>query len=155
DLHDAVPLGDGELVDRDAVRHRVDSGVVDEDVEPAEVADDFGEDGVDLRGVADVEGQRPGARGAGGGLSRAWGVDVGVEDAGAVGGEGVGDGLADAAGGAGHQRHLMGEVDFHYRLLRHCSLAAAYPRCANQSDSTCKPVQKTATRIKKTLPRPR
>src|SRR5205823_13952861 len=107
DLDDAVPLRDRELVDGDAVRQGVDAGVVHQDVQPAPGAGHLGEDGVDLRGVTDVEGQRPAAGGAGGGGRGAGHVDVGVDDAGAVGGEGVGDGLADAAGGAGDEGDLI------------------------------------------------
>ena len=51
DGQDAVPFVARKLVDGHAVGQRVDAGVVDEDVEPAELGDDLVDDGVDLVGA--------------------------------------------------------------------------------------------------------
>ena len=69
---DALPFLRGELIDVDAVRHGVDAGVVDEDVEPAMPREDLAHRGLDLRFIGDVHAQRDGAgrrfRAAGGPL---------------------------------------------------------------------------------------
>src|SRR3954453_4839708 len=95
DIDDAVPFLGRELFQRDPVRHRVDAGVVDQDVDVAE-AREHGFDGVlDGRFVADVEAEADGAGEFGGGGFGALGGHVVYDDGGAVAGEGAGDGAAD------------------------------------------------------------
>ena len=92
------------IVDRDA---HGDTGIVDDDVEPAEMLGDFVHDRSDVVTVGDIE--RPGFGGltfcrdvAGNGLRRL-GADVGDRDLGAFGGEHPRGGAAHAAGGAGDE----------------------------------------------------
>jgi len=90
------------IVDGDA--HR-DAGIVDHDIEPAEMRRDVADDGCDGVAVGDVE--RPGSCGAafggnfGGDGLGCLGVDVGDGDVGALGGEHQRGGASHAAGGAG------------------------------------------------------
>ena len=86
-------------------------GVVDDEVDAAEGEQrgvDRGPHGV---GVGDVDGDADGDVGAaelGGRRGGLVDVEVGDDDARAVGGEPGGDGLADAAGGAGDERDAAG-----------------------------------------------
>ena len=106
--HHRNTLGPGFLiavvVDRDA--HR-DAGIVDDDIEPAEMRGDGADDGVDVVAVGDIE--RPGFCAAAAGRDlvrnglRAIGGIVGDGDVGAFGREHLRGGAAHAAGGAGDE----------------------------------------------------
>ena len=107
--HHRQPLGPGlviaVVVDRDA--HR-DAGIVDDDIEPAEMRGDVVDDGVDVVAVGDVE--RPGFCGlpplaaiSAATACVASALIVGDGDVGAFGGEHPRGGAAHAAGGAGDE----------------------------------------------------
>jgi hypothetical protein len=122
DGENRIPLGDGELLER---RHMLDAGIVDEHVEPAEAVKrhvDHAGDRVGLRHV----GTRIGDRNAKIGVDRLLrrfdllGLAEAVEhDSCACRRERAGDAETDAAGRAGHQRHLSFE-GLSGRSLRLC-----------------------------------
>src|SRR5205823_6609795 len=91
-----VPVGVGDVLDPVVAD---DAGVVDQDVETAEVVGDPGDPGVDLGGVGHVD--RVGAEfgvvsDCRSGLGEGFAVDVGQRDGGAFGGEPGGHGETQA-----------------------------------------------------------
>ena len=100
-------------------RELVDAGVVDEDVEAAEVLDGGVDDALGLGGLGDVAADGDGLA-AGGGDGGDDGVGAGLaggvvdDDGGAFGGERFGDGGADALGCAGD------DCDFACELAHNC-----------------------------------
>ena len=103
-----------EALAQDLVGHLADlalpggAGIGDDDIDAAELLGDAGESGVHRLAVGHIAGEPEAAdllgRGLGGRL-----VEVEHGDGGALRCEGLGGGLADAAAGAGHHRHLAGE----------------------------------------------
>ena len=112
DADDPLPFLGRELVDRHAVLEGVDAGIVDQDVDPPEPPHDLARRPSRLRRGR----PRPDAwpcptrRGGGRNLGQ---VDIGVDHPGAVGGQGVGNRLADVPGGAGDQGHAVFQINFH------------------------------------------
>ena len=117
--HDALDVGVGPLRQRHPV---LDARVVHEDVEPAELVGGVGDRLHDGRGFGDVEGGHLGLAALGAyflGLAHQHRAIAAVQqDAGAVVGQRLGNGEADAAGGAGHQRNasIKRECVCHFRL---------------------------------------
>jgi len=116
DVEHVAPVGERHL--REALVAQ-DAGIVDEDVDLAEALGGF----VDHRGDGGFVGDR-GSDGVGGAaVARNLGGDgVGLverlgdvvdDDVGAVGGEEVGVGAAEASSGAGDKRGAPGEIDRH------------------------------------------
>jgi len=108
-LEHGVPLGDGDGFEDGGFK---DSGVVDQDIQPAEGGDDGGDGLADALGGADIalegsgldsEGVELGDGAGGFGL----GVAVGDGDICAIFGEGEGQHLADPLSRAGDQRDVI------------------------------------------------
>jgi hypothetical protein len=106
--HDAVPLLLADVEDVLVVRDR---DVVDENVDAAEALDDRPDNGGDVAAVGDIGGEQLGfpatCSDPGHDPLAARLVDVDDGNLGALGGEQLGDLLADIAAGAGHHRHLI------------------------------------------------
>ena len=106
--HDRQRLGPGFVIavgiDGGAQR---EAGIVDDDIEAAEMRSDRADDLGDVVGLGDVE--RPGFRGAASGRDfirdglRGLGGEIGDGNVGALGGEHQRGGAAHAAGGAGDE----------------------------------------------------
>ena len=97
-----------EVLERRAELH---PGVVDQDVDRAELGLDAGDAGGDGGGVGDVEGRGRGAGDGGGGRSQAVGVAAVEHDRRAVDGEALGEREADALARAGDEGAAAGEVE--------------------------------------------
>ena len=94
---DTVPLRTRKLIDRHPMRQRVDAGVVDENIDSAKLRDDLLHRGVNVGDFRDIQGhadapRRLCRRGDGTGA-----IDIGEDDAAAIGGKTIGDRLPDAA----------------------------------------------------------
>src|SRR5207249_5184073 len=89
DVHgeNAIPFRTRILVDRHPMGQRVDAGVVDENVDAAELGDNLVHGGLDVVGFRDVEPQADAAGYLRGGVADAVGVDIGEDDTAAVGGQ--------------------------------------------------------------------
>ena len=112
DAEDPLDVGPLEV---DEVAGQRDAGVVDDDVDPAELRDDGLGVGLEGRAVGDVEAVRADLPGAGTlhevhGLGQAGLVDVGEREKGALAGEVQGEGAADAGAGPGDDDDLVGQV---------------------------------------------
>ena len=110
--NDLVEVLLGDLLER---RHLVDAGVVDQDVEMAVSLDGGVDDGLGVGGLGDVALDGDGlAAGGGDGLDDLVGAGLAggvVDDDGrAVGGQRLGDGGADALGGAGDDGDFSGKL---------------------------------------------
>ncbi len=109
DVHDAIPE---RVVDRGELGARVDARVGRQDVDAAVRGERGGGQRLDRGAVGDVgrhgEGPPP-PRELGGALLGGRPVDVGDDDARALGGEHRGDAAPDAAGGTGDDGDLIGE----------------------------------------------
>src|SRR5262249_18511278 len=106
-----------KLFNGDAMGQRVDASVVDDDVEPPVLANDVADDFFDVVRFRDVEQHGLCAGRPRRGCLGLPEVEIAVDHASAVGGERIGDGLADAAHRAGDQGDTAGEIDFHDRFL--------------------------------------
>ena len=118
DGKDGVVAFLGDLEDGGEIEGR---GVVDEDIDAADQPDGFADEMVDRGHVGDLERDRDGAVaelvGQRAGLRS---QPVGDDDPRAFGGIAPADGGADAAGAAGHDRHLVPEL---HAVLPGCRLA--------------------------------
>jgi hypothetical protein len=104
---DAVP---GLGVEVEEIAAMADPGAVEQNIEPAKLPDHALDGGIDRGAVAHIEAERGGAPaavadapGAGFGRGR---IDIGAEHRRAFSRQCLGAGPANAAAGAGHQRHL-------------------------------------------------
>src|SRR5262245_26879464 len=97
----------------DAMRQRVDSSVIDQDIEPAKRFKQRLDRLLDFFFVGHIEAQWQSAWNLAGRLSHRLEIDVRIADASPIGRQGIGDRLTDAAGGAGHESDLAIEIDFH------------------------------------------
>ena len=110
-VHDEVPRLVGEVEEVHAPRH---AGVVDQDVEPAKLADGLADHAGDVGALRDVgfdgDGVRARLAHRRGGVLSAGGVDVDDGDAGALARHLKGDAASDPHAAAGDQRHPAFEL---------------------------------------------
>ena len=112
DVHDQVPVLGRDLVGGNPIR-RVDSGIVDQDVDATVFRQQLGDDAIDVLIPRDVQFHRLRVRPAGRIRRQPVGGGVAVDDVRAVGGQRVGDGTADALRGSRNQRDRAGQVHRH------------------------------------------
>ena len=117
DAGDAVPFLGRKRVDVDAVRERVDAGIVDQDVEAPEALDAGGDRALDRIGGADIDAAGHCVRQAIGDALGAVEIDIGDDDGCAVVGKTLCDDTPDSAGSAGDECDLTAQIATHGNRL--------------------------------------